>query len=340
MLKILTIGGATQDIAFQTKEGVLVHNQKDITRLQLLSFELGAKLNIKEANFSFGGGAANSAVNLSNLGNSVNALICVGADSIGQEIIKNLKQHKVKTNLTQIVDENSGLSFIVNAKNLANEHVLFTYRGANEAINVDLDSLTRNYKFDLIYLTSLSGSNSKNNLNKVFRYKNKYEQTKIVWNPGNEQIKSGLNGLKTYLKLTSILIINKDEAIEVCFADKKQETINNKQIDINERRANPRILLKKLSKYCPGIVVITDGENGAYCFQNNKIYYEPGLKIRVKDTTGVGDAFGSTFSWAINYTCGDIQKSLQLAIKNAGAVLEQVGAQQGLLSKTKLCSGI
>jgi len=245
-------------------------------------------------------------------------------------------------------EQKSGLSFIINAKNLEQEHVLFTHRGANEDLKIDQDEL-RDHKFDLIYLTSLSGKNARSNLAKIFRYKNAMrhglEKPKIAWNPGNLQIKLGLDGLKTYLDSIDIFIINKDEAIEICH--KTQNTINNKQENINKKLISPRDLLKKISKYCDGVIVITDGDNGAYAFYKNpvkslrshgagKLYFEPALKIKEKDTTGVGDAFGSTFSWAVNYTNYDIQKSLQIAIKNAGAVLKEVGAQNGLLGKTKL----
>ncbi len=354
-MKILTIGGATQDITFQTKEGVLIKNPQDLFRQQLLGFELKAKINIKQADFSFGGGAANTAVNFARLGNSVTTLICVSNDAIGQEIIKNLKEHKVKIDLIQKLDEKksslastsisrSGLSFVINAKHLEQEHILFTYRGTNDNLKIDLDQLigrtnNRTQKFDLIYLTSLSGCNAKNNLNKIFRYKNKLpkDKTKIVWNPGNEQIGLRLRELKRYLNATDIFIVNKDEGMEICCVNQRS-VISDQEKQINKKMINPRDLLKKLSEHCPKIIAITDGDNGAYCYYDKHIYFEPAIKIKEKDTTGVGDAFGSTFSWALEYTNYNIQKSLQMAIKNAGAVLKKVGAQNGLLSRTELLS--
>jgi len=36
---IITIGGATEDITFYTKEGVLIDNKKDVLRQKLLAFE-------------------------------------------------------------------------------------------------------------------------------------------------------------------------------------------------------------------------------------------------------------------------------------------------------------
>jgi len=330
-MKILTIGGATQDITFHTKEGILVKNSQDLLRQQLLGFELKAKINIPQANFTFGGGAANTAINFSNLGNTVSTLVCLGDDSIGQTILQNFKDYKISTNLIQISGEKrTAISCIINAKNLEQEHVLFTYRGANEELKINADKLIPEQKFDLLYLASLSGKNHRSNLSKIFRYKNnKLNQAALAWNPGNLQIQLGLNGLKPYLQKTDIFLVNKDEAIEICASSTEK---------VNHKLTNPRDLLKILSKSCPGIVVITDGDNGAYALYNKKIYFEPALKMREKDTTGVGDAFCSTFSWAVYSTHFDIQKSLNLAVKNAAAVLKKVGAQNGLLSKNQLLS--
>jgi sugar/nucleoside kinase (ribokinase family) len=54
----------------------------------------------------------------------------------------------------------------------------------------------------------------------------------------------------------------------------------------------------ELGKIIP-LVVIKDGANGAYAIENEKVYYCPALKIKVKDTTGAGDCFNAGFikSW-------------------------------------------
>ena len=321
MLKILTIGGATQDITFNTQEGKLINNSQDLIRQKLIAFEFGAKINIPEINFFFGGGATNTAVNFVNLANKVSTLVCLGEDNIGQAFLKNLKEKKIKTNLIQTSTKPSGLSVVINAKNLGEEHTLFTYRGANEVLKIELDKLTQT-EYDLIYLTSLSGKNHKNNLTKIFNYKKRFKNTNIAWNPGNLQIQLGLKNLKQFLENTNFLIINKDEAIELC-------------LSVGEKITNPRDLLKKLAEYCPQTVVITDGSNGAYCLHQKKVYYSASCHVKIKDTTGVGDAFGSTFVWAMlnNF---DTEKSLEMAIKNACSVLQHSGAQFGLLGRSLL----
>lgn len=322
-LKILTVGGAVRDITFETAEGELIRNKEDLTRQQLVGFEFGAKIVVTHAQFSFGGGATNTAISLARLGSNVSTLICLGSDVIAEDILNNLKTHRVKTDFLQKSPTASGLSFVLNYKKLGDEHTLFTYRGANEDLKINLDKIAP-AKFDLIYIASFSGTHSKTNLAKIFRYR---QPTKFAWNPGTHQIKLGLKTLKPYLKKTNILIVNKDEAIEICLGDPANK---------NKKLNNPRVLLKILAAYCPGVIAVSDGKHGAYAIFQGEIYYEPPQNVRVKDTTGVGDAFSSTFVWSLEHTGYDIQKSLHLGIKNASAVLKHIGAQNGLLTKSQL----
>ena len=330
-LKVLVVGGLVKDVTFQTKEGVLVENGKDLIRQKLLGFEFGAKLKIDldVAEFGFGGGAGNVATSLSKLGVKVSVLAAVGDDSVGSEIVKDLKVNKVDVGLVQRNSLPSGMSVVVRARNLADEHVLFTYRGANEDLKIDLDELLKK-KFDLIYVSSLSGRSAKNSLAKIFRYKQKNKQVKIAWNPGGEQIAQGLNYLKAYLKNTDVLVVNKDEAIELCLS-------KNNFGGQNKRINNPHELMNILAEFASGVAVVTDGANGAFARFAGKEYFSVAGKIRVKDTTGVGDAFGSTFVWAYyQKTEEDVERSMELAIKNACNVLKEVGARNGLSNEREL----
>ena len=128
---ITTIGGATKDIMYYTKEAVLIDNKKDILRKELIGFEYGAKVYSKKVYITFGGGGANTAVSLANLGIKTQTILSLGNDDISNEIIKHLKSKKV--NINNIVKNNTqtAFSFIVNAGKY-NEHVIFAYRGAND----------------------------------------------------------------------------------------------------------------------------------------------------------------------------------------------------------------
>ncbi|MFH1457071.1 MAG: PfkB family carbohydrate kinase [Patescibacteria group bacterium] len=322
-LKIMTVGGATQDIFFETGDAVIVNNRDDIIRQKLVGFEYGAKINIPEAYFCFGGGASNSAVAFSRLGVKTTSYISVGEDKTGESICNNLKNERIDVSCVEFSKKPSGFSCAVVYGRKTKDHVLFTYRGANEDLQIDVDNIIK-AKPDLVYLSSLSGKKWVGILNKLSALVLK-NNIKLAWNPGNLQLKKGIGELKVFLHHTEVLILNKDEAIELLLSASQEKIIN------------PRFMLRALKEYCSNIIVITDGQKGAYAIdENRRIYFQPVKKIEKYDTTGVGDAFGSTFVWGLNFFHNDIKAALEVATINASAVIRQLGAQKGLLTKNQM----
>jgi ribokinase len=318
-IKIITVGGSTQDIFFSTDAGVLINNSHDLLRQKLIGFEYGAKINIPQADFCFGGGASNSAVCLSRLGAKITSLICVGNDKTGESILENLKHSKVDVSYVQFSKKSSGYSCAIVYGRKTHDHILFTFRGANEDLKINARQLEK-IRPDWIYLSSLSGKKWTGVLNNIFSQKIK-NNLQIAWNPGNLQIKSGLENLKNYLKNCDVFILNKDEALEL----------------LAKKISNQRIMLAELHKYCPHKIILTDGQRGAYAIdKSKKIFFQPVNKIEKHDTTGVGDAFGATFVWGLEFFHQDMQAALEVATINAAAVIRKLGAQAGLLIKSQL----
>lgn len=314
-MKILAIGTSLIDTTFETKEGILIDNKKDLTRQKLVGFELGAKIEPKKIYKTFGGGALNVATNFALQNCQTNILSALGNDNFGKEILENLKTKKISIELIQYSNNSTAYSFIIKYTSQENKHTIFINRGASLDLKIDLDKLPKiTNDLDLIYLNSLSGKNSLINIHKIFSYKKKFKNLKIAWNPGGEQIKLGLNKFSAVLLQTDYLMLNKDEAIEFLGAE----------------TTNPCALIKNLKMHCSGIILLTDGEKGAYAMQNNKIYFEKGIKTKALDTTGVGDAYNSTFVYCQLKGLA-IEKSLELASYQASSVLKQVGAQNGLI---------
>ena len=320
---IITIGGATEDITFYTKEGILVDNKKDVLRQNLLAFEYGAKIKIDKAHSSFGGGATNVAVSFSNLGLESSCLCAVGSDLRGKSILANLKKYNIDIALAQkIKNFETGFSFLLVGQN--NEHIVFSNRAANNELEIKDNKLKILKKAEWIYLTSLSGK-WQTVLKKVFSL----EKTKIAWNPGYIQIKAGFNILKPFLKKTKVLILNKDEAIELVLS--KEKNANNNYLN------NIKNLLKSLKDTGSEIVLITNGKYGADAYDGLNFYHQDILKEKKRiDTTGVGDAFGSSFVAGLKLYKGDIKKSILLGAKNSASVIAEQGAQNGLIKISKL----
>ena len=326
-LKIITIGGATQDVFFETDKAVMIDNSEDLIRQKLIGFEYGAKINIPTAHFCFGGGASNSAVTLSRLGAKVTSFIAVGNDKIGQAICNNLILEKVNIFNLEFSKKSSGFSCAIVYGRKTKDHVLFTYRGANEDLQIDSSNINQIEKIkpDWIYLSSLSGKKWLGVLNKLvaLAFKN---NIKLAWNPGNFQIKTGLNNLKSFLNKTEVLILNKDEARILVLSDKKY---SKEKVRLND----VRFLLKVLKGWGPNIIVITQGSKGASIYEGRKFYHLPAFKVKMLNATGAGDAFGASFIAGLILYNYDIEKSLKLAIVNSAYVTTKVGAQNGLLTR-------
>ena len=321
----ITIGGSTEDITFYTQEGLLINNKKDILRQNLLAFEYGAKLQVDKAYSNFGGGAANAAVGLANLGLSVATFVAIGEDIRGMKILENFKTKKVNTSLIQKKKEiSTGFSFFLVGQQ--NEHVCFSYRAANDKLEIKPDELKRLAQAKWIYLTSLSGKWPEN-LTRIFSLKN----VKISWNPGHIQLHKGIKALGKHFKKTEVLIVNKDEALELVVSDPQYRDKNNKYL--NEIKN----LLNIIKGWGPKIVVVTNGKYGADAYDGKNYYHQNIIKEKRRiNTTGVGDAFGSTFSAGLEMFNGNIKRAMYMGACNTASVVGAMGAQIGLLSKAEM----
>ncbi len=326
---VVTIGGATEDITFSTTEGVLINNKKDILRQKLLAFEYGAKIKIDSSYSSFGGGAANAAVCFSRLGFKVASLVALGKDSRSQRVIKNLQNQRVNTSLVQKVSgAETGYSFLLVGP--SNEHIVFSNRAANNELRITNYELRNLKQTKWIYLTSLSGSWQKN-LDKIFSVKT----VNIAWNPGHRQILTGIKIIGQYLAKTTVLIVNKDEAIELVLSIKGYKNKKSKYF------RNSRNLLLALKSIGIKIIVITNGKNGADVYDGQTIYHQGVIKERKRvNTTGVGDAFGSSFIAGLELFNGNIKKAMYLGALNTSSVVSHSGAQNGLLTKRDIIKSI
>ena len=321
---IITIGGAVEDITFYTDDGIVIDNKQDVLRQRLLAFEYGAKIRVREAHTTFGGGAANVAVSASRLGLKTACVCAVGDDARGKSIIANLAAHHVNTQFVQTVKgEMSGFSFLLVGP--GNEHVIFSHRAANTKLSIPAQ-LFKNNQTIWVYITSLSG-NWQKALKAVF---SRNQNFKIAWNPGGIQLRDGQREIRQYLKYTEVIIMNEDEATELVAADRKVMAGYKESARFLGEIKN---LLSVIKSYGPEIVMITRGKKGADAYDGRK-FYHLGIKHESKrvDTTGVGDAFGSSFVCGLKLYNGDIAKAMELGMRNAASVIAKQGAQNGLLS--------
>jgi len=318
---VITVGGATEDITFYIDDYYLLDNDQSASGNKLFAFDYGTKINVKKTYMTFGGGATNTAACFSSLGFKTGGIISYGNDDRGKRIIENLKKAGVDTSLMKkVANEISGFSFIVIGAE--NEHVAFSHRAANSKLDILAKDIASFKKTKWIFLTSFSG-NWKQDFNKIF---NIGSSVKIGWNPGERQLEAGYKNLSKYLKRVDVLSLNKDEAISLILSHTDHAS---KPYDF---LADSKNLLNVIHSWGPSIVVITNNEEGADAYDGTNYYHQPAVETKIKaDTTGLGDAFGSSFVAGLMLYDHNIKKSLLLAAANASSVLGQQGAQNGLL---------
>jgi sugar/nucleoside kinase (ribokinase family) len=154
--------------------------------------------------------------------------------------------------------------------------------------------------------------------------------SRLAWNPGNIQIKKGANSFRHLLKNLSVLFLNREEAIKF---------LN------HPVRPNDEEIFKKLYLFGPRLIVITNGKNGAKAF-DGKDFYQVGVLNSTKrvDSTGAGDSFATGFLAKLILSDSKenvfdqeiISEALKWGIINSNSVVTHVGAQKGLLSRSKI----
>jgi ribokinase len=278
-----------------------------------LDLDIGSKYLIGNLKSDIGGGGTNVAVAFSRFGFKTECICGVGKDSNGKEILDCLKREGIGF-LGRIGDGRSGYSFILDSRK--NNRTIFTYKG--ESNEVSFGDIKR-FKSDWIYFSSLLG--------KSFVAQKKLARemvgngSKLILNPSSYSIRK--QDLKGLLKLSSVLILNKEEARSLL----RKYRGDRKQV------MGDRNLLEGLCKLGPGIVVVTDKDKATVCFDGENLYRVfPNKKKKVVERTGAGDAFGAGFVGGLIARMG-IRESLKLGIKESEAVLGYFGAKNNLLKR-------
>jgi len=309
MLDLITIGDVTEDVYVHLEDVATV--TCDVKHHCSLQFPFGTKLSIKHIEKLTGGNAGNVAIGASLLNLKTAIYTELGDDSPAQLILKTLHYHNVKIKYLHInKNKNTNYSVILNfgaERTILSHHEPRTYH------------LPKLPLAKWIYLTSM-GQEGKLIFPQIIQYL-KSTNTNVAFNPGTHQLNLGLNKLKPILKLTKLLILNKEEAQRL----------------LNIKTENLKILLHALNKLGPEIVVITDGPNGSHALSNNTYYFCPIYNVKIVEQTGAGDAFSSAFLTAI-INNQSIPEALRWGSVNSAYVLTKIGPIAGLLTKTKIQS--
>lgn len=311
MYDIITFGSASWDIFLRPSEYKKIKNNKFISG-RGICFNLGSKVDISEVNFSSGGAGTNTAATFVKQGYSAAYCGKVGDDISGNEIINELKRRGVNTDLMLKTDKRpTNHSVVINILN--DDRTILAYRGASELVEKE-EIPWEKLKAKWFYIAPLAGQLAEK-FSDITDHAKK-NGIKVAVNLGNSQISLGVNKLKKILEKIDIILLNQEEAsllTKIPFKDEDK-------------------LFKKIDEICPGIAIMTKGDNGVSVSDGINIYKAKPLKTKLIDKTGAGDAFGSAFV-SEYIRSNNIEAAIQLATANARACIENWGAKGGLLDK-------
>lgn len=308
MFDVITFGSASRDIIIKPKKLTSLAYRK--TDERAISFPLGSKIDIEEIHANSGGGGTNAAATFANQGFKTAFCGVVGNDLEGQEIINELKKLKIDARLIMRNGAKPTNHSIVILHD--SERTILAYRGASELFPADLIPLKK-LKTKWLYLAPLTGL-----LCQAFEELVDFAKSRgirVAANPGMAQL--ALPHVNRIIRKIDILVMNKEEASFLTKISPAQE----------------HDVFAALDLVCPGIAVMTKGADGVTVSDNTTIYSaKHESPVKVVDTTGAGDAFGSGFV-AEYMRSNDIEKAIQFAMANAAGCISEIGAKNGLLKK-------
>lgn len=321
--EVVCVGSVSQDIFFPTDEGVIIETPEDIVSKRKIAFELGGKYRVEDRYEAVGGVAANVAHGLVRLGHRAACYSKRGRDETGKWIVDEFRRAKVPTELLFAdKDAKTDLSAII-VLTQNGERTIFHNRDANERLEI-IDKKFASTEW--VFLSALNGD-WKKNLRAVLALKGRYGFS-LAFNPGQHNIKEDVAAVLEAVKQSDVLLLNKDEAIEL--------VMRNNGRHLREELDDEAFLLRALQGLGAKRIGLTDGRRGAWGCDDKAYWFCPIHTFRsVVDSTGAGDAFGSGFLSAL-LEGRPIEDALRYGIANSGSVIGAYGAIAGLLAKDEM----
>ena len=328
MPKVITIGSATMDVFVECDEANIVSVCAKDHNADFMSYPYGSKIDISTFASNVGGGGVNTACNFGNLGFDTSAIFKIGKDFYADGILDFFKKQNVKLdNMVQKEDVSTGFSVIL--VSFQGDRTVLTHRGANANITEDDINFEAIKEADLIYIAPLNGESNKV-LEKIVDFA-EANDTKICFNAGTTSIKKGYEHLRGILDSAHVVVMNKEEASMTTGIQVRPDTKTEKfSQEVIHEDIKKMLVSLKIKDY--QVVVITDGNKGAYAYEGKKFYYCPTFPSEVVSTLGAGDSFASTFCAALYRNGKDIGSALMYGSVNSASVVSKFGATEGLLT--------
>jgi ribokinase len=258
------------------------------------------------------GNSSNAAVSVARLGFSTALVSDLGDDIYGKRSLEKLEKENIDT---QFIAVHPGQQ--------SNYHYVLWY-GADRTILVKHQEYQRAFPAlpapKWLYLSSL-GADTLAYHEEIIEYMKQHPEVRLAFQPGTFQISLSAEKLREIYARTEVFFCNVEEAGQI----------------LGVTTLGTSELLKRMQALGPKIVVITDGAKGAYAYDGTNMYEQAPYPDPQPpyDRTGAGDAFASTCTAALGLG-KDLPTALQWGAINSMSVVQEVGAQKGLLTREKI----
>lgn len=311
-LDFLAIGDIVSEPFIRLKDAYIATNDQNEENLCM---RFGDKIPYESVVFVPAvGNASNAAVSAARLGLTSALRGYVGDDRYGKECLEVLEKEDVDT--TYMVTEagkQTNYHFVLwydTDRTILVKHEDFTYT---------VPEIEENPSW--VYLSSLA-ANSLPYHEALATWLIERPNIKFAFQPGTFQMSLGVEKLKALYARTDLFFCNREEAARILGHHNTEDI---------------KALLTDIRGLGPKTAIITDGTKGAYAYDGNKMLFIP----MYPDTrgpyerTGAGDAFASTVCAALALG-KPLEEALLWGPINSMSVVQDVGAQKGLLARAEL----
>ncbi len=276
--------------------------------VDMIPEQVGDYTKVKTFLKCFGGAPFNTAVGAARLGASVGAICAVGHDEFGRFLVETLRENGVNTSGVVTKTARTSLAFVLRKERGEREFFFYRRPWAQTADTLlspsDLNpSHFRGVKILHYSGVALSHRPCREAVERAVKLA-KREGARVAFDPNiradlwenTEELR------KVYdraMRQADILLLAREEA-EWLFGTSK-----------------PKEVEEAVTKYHPEFLCLKLGEDGCYVSSKDRKIREPSFKVRVKDTTGAGDA------WAAGFEVGLLRG---LELEDCARIANAVGA--------------